>query len=1224
MYTNIMDLALNAGETKVIPHSLTKKLFTDMSYPWLIIVEPFPHDSTKGAHIELVSWDKNSITLRNTEAVTVPIMLYMDQMHSVSTAHKVSSEYTPQIPPIVAPNFGTLPSSETLSTDGTRVRSPMYINLKDTIGVAFNPDDYMIRYVNPSAAGSGWSVGDDANTGEDKAHPWLSLQTAINRWPDNKLAYIIKCNSGVFTEDISIPNISRSGSIFIMGTYDHVQDDLVPSWNISEIRNSVNPTPNQIDIVGDITSSIIINDYIQIAGATAAPANNGMYTVLNIVFAAGVTTITTNEAIATDSSSDGKLYRCHWQANDPAYPELWNSIIVRLDSAISSYDDIVKDYLLFIVDFFGTYYDCELKILEYEVIDPFNFIYKLKLGGYGTQWFTLDYLTNFSRIRPATIIRGDATTLPAGKFYWISNIVDSGNYGGLYISGIQLGDGLTPTGKRSQLNGLHTFGNVNFYRSDYETNSKIKLFALAWGIIREKNLFGLLKNLEYDYTYNSIGFTQSNISYIGNENACLIMDGTTNFSGTLNIFILNKEKDVLTKFEFEFYGSPMLFDFYARYTQCRVMAGDVYIFYRATLGNCLDIYADDYKQIKTGLYLVNSPNVPVGYKNSFFGNATLLKDPWYSDSYIGRIYMCGSELKSTTTFYMPDDISLSRHYMHLDNQSLFQSISATAIECEKTHGALGDSFWIENGSKFFCLGDITTNRDCIDLGVDHNYIFKVIDSEIDVGDVNSTIEAEGASACLQGGFYLENSKAIFDSFLLNHERDISSSTFGQNGNGMFVMNGDSSLIFRNTISGRLHESLLLTREAVGGSPLIANQFAMFRALDSYKITSVGYLAFEGDNSAGAASGHYFYFDGEGSFNLYGLVVLEAEEVNAVQGFGAKLIPIEILNGGKGYLSNGVSCQVFGGAELGLYTRFLKLKFNCSLVTASLDLRAGSETITTPEAYNLSDVDVVYDSSLIVTTNSSDIKNYMDCRYFDTWTAYGNRYASLYVLNSEFINLPRIDFTLEKGGRVLNFLNSSIKTGGLRYRGNHLGAAVIPTIGVTPYPTDVYVNSNSDVCMFINSIDFVSGDYGDYSALAQAYLNFYDYVHGPVVIDDQSNIVIECEPTEATTPGYNLFVATAYSPGNFAVALRNASVITGKILHNPDTRAIWYWACLTDDAPTTYQDFWLGSVTAVASVAEWPGGRNGKWNDVNADSVGLAGDPGTCELVLVSLPVGNPD
>ncbi|MCK9280412.1 MAG: hypothetical protein M0P71_07320 [Melioribacteraceae bacterium] len=1306
MYKNVIDKQLTAGQTLAIPHTMTKKLFTDMSYPWLIIVEPFPHDSTKGAHIELVSWDMDYITLKNCEAVTVPMMIYMDQMHSVSTAHKDSDQYTPQIPPIVAPNFGTLPSSETLNSVGTRVRSPMYICLKDTVQPAFNPNSLVTKYVNPGLAhtdidGSGvWAAGDDANSGDDKLHPWQSLQTAINRWQDGSETYLIKVdetvdhcarsyaiqssvaapngqivlagdqsaylaagqhvritgsptpannntytilsivvagdttitfnepiavgevapNAGTFwgvgaiEEQVSICNIKRDGYLMISGTTKKVQENLIHKYPIIAAANDGGNTMVTIADTGSI-APLSIGQPIEIIGSTPGVNSiDGYWTIINLVAVPGVSiAITISQAWSgLAPAAFGDFYDGQYRTYDPTYPEGWSSLICKLDRPILSYPDIKTDWLECRTFWFGYQNtDLKIKILEYETIDPVNFIYKLKLGGYSNYMLnnSINSLSEYcSRIRMATVQRGNLLSTDYRNML-ISNNSEMG------FTNFQIGDEtVVKKYYSSEFYGHINFINVNlydFYGGFHNIDSKNHFTQQLF----RRSYVTQVCNIIDDFTNNYLCFF--NFQAI----ACLYHLPVMGFDLTDVFCLWDTTTPDYTLFfrtiQVDSSDLTSINDLYVRDKLIRFGTGTWFINGRATLGKGLDIKntcgkQDSIKFILNCAYALNSgygltnPN----YKTSFNGDPVNC-----SDGYNGRIYMDYAQLYSVAPILFPDNNIQLKYFMHLNHNSKFYSESY--VEASKTDGTLGDMFWIENNSEFICLGDPVLSRDCADYNVAiHNYVFNVNNSYLRCGDVEIDIVAALQTQGMQGLFKLTNSDAVFNTFYCDYERDVNVSNFGGadiNGanNGMMVMDEKSSLVFESVIDGRDNASLLIDRINVGGNPLIADQFYMFKAMDSYTITSIGNFIFNGVDIGGAAVGHYFYFDGNGSFDIRGLKIEEAPEINGLQGFLATKVPIFMLNQAEGFCLEAIYCLVYGAAAGSLPTRFLRMWLDTELLCNAIGFYAGDPTHTFGESYILDDITVAYDSKL-TTISGGDVKNYIDCRYFNgTWSPYGDRYASLYVLNSEFINLGRVEFVLEKGGRVLNFINSRIKTAGLRFLGDSTGAVVIP-----PYPTEVFISSCSDVCMFMNSIDFRSGDYGDYVGI---YGN--DYVHTWIIIDDSSRIIVECEPTEAALPGYNVFDATAYQTNNCAIALRNASVILCKEVHDPDTaRGTYYWACLRDDDPiNVYQDFHLGAVGAVATVDTWPTSVTGKWNDVNADNLGAAGNPGLAELVLVSLP-----
>ncbi len=1298
MYKNVIDKQLTAGQTLAIPHTMTKKLFTDMSYPWLIIVEPFPHDSTKGAHIELVSWDMDYITLKNCEAVTVPMMIYMDQMHSVSTAHKDSDQYTPQIPPIVAPNFGTLPSSETLNSVGTRVRSPMYICLKDTVQPAFNPNSLVTKYVNPGLAhtdidGSGvWAAGDDANSGDDKLHPWLNIQTAVNRHPDNCSIYLIKVDetvnhcarsyaiqsyvagangqivlsldqsaflevgqhvritgsdnpvnnnsytilsivvagdttitfnepiaaatAGVGTfygvgadeETITIQDDGRSSPIIISGTPKHIQRNLIHGWPIIGLQFPA----ATLTVAGDVTSFLSLNQPVEIRGSTANDGYLAIHGATAPVYdpVNDWTTITLAAPIAP-SANLGTLYDGQYRNYDVAYPEGWSSLICKLDRPISCYNDIKLDWInLFKIGSFSFY--LEVKILEYETIDPVNFIYKLKLGGdnnysIATGGFGIYRFVGCSRLRPGTILRGNNNA-----DYSLMRI--AGNYIKTIFANIEVGDEINSSGKVFAMSCIQ--GNTNFL-------GMVNVFTVFLGndqcdmnlIFTNTILYTMQSQIQNIINDNSLNYffnpSENNIASFYPTNILNFKFYNTNFFGLYSSYGTLAFEDST-----EPTGNYWIRDFYVRNAKIEFWDGQYIFEFRATMGRGFSMMdkLDMGSKISFRNWMVAHALCPT-YKNSFIGDPVTL-----SDGLIGRIYQRNSEIYAEHPILFPDDASLSRCFMHLNHNSKFYSESY--VEASKTDGTLGDMFWIENNSEFICLGDPVLSRDCADYnGAIHNYVFNVNNSYLRCGDVEIDIVAALQTQGMQGLFKLTNSDAVFNTFYCDYERDVNVSNFGGadiNGanNGMMVMDEKSSLVFESVIDGRDNASLLIDRINVGGNPLIAEQFYMFKAMDSYTITSIGNFIFNGVDIGGAAVGHYFYFDGNGSFDIRGLKIEEAPEINGLQGFLATKVPIFMLNQAEGFCLEAIYCLVYGAAAGSLPTRFLRMWLDTELLCNAIGFYAGDPTHTFGESYILDDITVAYDSKLTVVTGGA-VSNYIDMRYFTgTWEAYGNRYASLYVLNSEFINLGRVEFVLEKGGRVLNFINSRIKTAGLRFLGDSTGAVVIPTILATPYPTEVFITSCSDVCMFMNSIDFRSGDYGDYVGI---YGN--DYVHTWIIIDDSSRVIVECEPTEAALPGYNVFDATAYQTNNCAIALRNASVILCKEVHDPDTaRGTYYWACLRDDDPiNVYQDFHLGAVGAVATVDTWPTSVTGKWNDVNADNLGAAGNPGLAELVLVSLP-----
>lgn len=464
MYRAVKKVVLAPNGLTNIEHGLNLK-------PRIVMVQP-----KEAVELSLEYSDDKRVIIRNKSNITTECIIYFDCFHSINNDPRNKTDY----------------------------KDTVLFNLA-VASSQVQPDSYIIRYVDPVD-------GNDNNTGTSWEDAWKTINKALDEFKDTS-DYVIMVKDGLVEESIR-RNITANHNIYIVGQETKVNKRPINRWNI------INGYMQQIQVLGDATTQLIIGDYIQVCESTYA---DDYYQVLNLVYDPqnDITTITVDKNLPSSISS-GYVYNyvfLHFETYNPTETQLnYSVLITRLDNFLPANFPYNEAYLRIFTT--GSLYNYVQypKIIKYELLNDTYPIYKFYLLGglIGRKYLSSQqiYILEPTQILDYDIVQANTILY---KHNGELSLTYSSSNKSLYLVNLKIGIEQNGDMRYTMLfeNNIIPVGSTIFYgQTSYST---CNLFLKDIFIEREKTSFEILKriyNIDYNASWSYVSLCAYSLSHI--------------------------------------------------------------------------------------------------------------------------------------------------------------------------------------------------------------------------------------------------------------------------------------------------------------------------------------------------------------------------------------------------------------------------------------------------------------------------------------------------------------------------------------------------------------------------------------------------------------------------------------------------------------------------------------------------------------------------------------
>lgn len=695
MYRTVKKVVLAPNGLTNIEHGLNLK-------PRIVMVQP-----KETVELSLEYSDDKRVIIRNRSNVTTECIIYFDCFHSINNNPRDKTDYKDT----VLFNLSVTPSQ-------------------------VQPGDYVIRYVDPLD-------GDDNNTGVSWEEAWKTINKALDEFKDTS-DYVIMVKDGLVEESIR-RNITANHNIYIVGQEKKTDKKPIFRWNIT------NGAGNEIKVVGNATTQLIIGDYIQVCESVYA---DDYYQVVDLTYdpQIDITVITVNKNLPTIISS-GYVYNyvyLHFETYAPTETQInYSVLITRLDNFLPANFPYNEAYLrMFTTGSLYNYVQYQ-KIIKYESLNDTYPIYKFYLLGglIGRKYLSSEqiYILEPTQILDYDIVQANTILY---KHNGELSITFNGNNKSLYLVNLKIG--IEQNGDMRYImlfeNNIIPIGSTIFYgQTSYAT---CNLFLKDIFIERERTSFEIMKriyNIDYDASWSYISLCAYSLSYI-NRGLNIVINNRR----SVNINVYNFGEQEYSTITISNSSNTVIRDAYTRKGCIR--------FDLSTITLTGRIYIGSYLRILNQSLIID--NTSKNFNNAF--NIIINGEHYCMTSIIGSLACLDSKfyLVSYKLVILLDSNSYARS-SHRGLNFINSDVIIPKLVYTKTQYSLDTCMYIENSK--FKINESVINIDASRYSATPSHLIIGLNSDLNFGQSFRMNVKQNQNNAV----YLESSKVKGDIFQIN-------------------------------------------------------------------------------------------------------------------------------------------------------------------------------------------------------------------------------------------------------------------------------------------------------------------------------------------------------------------------------------------------------------------------------------------------------------------------